>query len=406
MTRQLYSEDDSQWPVTPSAFVEAALARGFFTLFHVFESARQSDEGDSNLGGVKSILQKMGIHITRGALGEDPQPQWTEPDESEIMPPEEEEETPRAPERAQIQYEELEGPIAMYLREIDRGPLLTAEQEVALAKRIERERKAVEKLKGSAIDAVTRQRLESEVRDGRAAARALTEANLRLVVSIAKRYMGQGLPLLDLIQEGNLGLAHAVEKFDYRKGFRFSTYAHWWIRQAVTRGIANQARTIRVPVHMIDLIGDVLRTSRELQQRMGREPTDEEIARELQVSRERVQEILSASRQPISLETPVGEEEEESLSDLIADRVTESPTDFAARRLLRDHISDVLDELSDRERSVLRLRFGLDDGRAKTLEEIGETLGVSRERVRQIEGEALAKLRTPELREKLKEYLE
>lgn len=406
MTTEPYNDDADYLQVTPSEFVEAARARGFFTLFDIFASARQSDEGEFNLDGVKSILQNMGVQITGGALGDDSQPQWAEPDESDVEPPEDEEESIQPPERAQIQYDELEGPIAMYLREIDRGPLLTAEQEVSLAKRIERGRKAAEKLKDPSLDPAIRERLEHQVRDGRAAARALTEANLRLVVSIAKRYMGQGLPLLDLIQEGNLGLAHAVEKFDYRRGFRFSTYAHWWIRQAVTRGIANQARTIRVPVHMIDLIGDVLRTSRELQQKLGREPTDEEIANALDVSRERVHEILSASRQPISLETPVGEEEEESLSDLIADRVTESPTDFAARRLLRDHISDVLDELSDRERSVLRLRFGLDDGRAKTLEEIGDTLGVSRERVRQIEGEALSKLRTPELREKLKEYLE
>ena len=369
--------------------------------------AWQSREGGLDADGVKNILQEMGIRLTGGSSdGNRDEGSWTGFDGPEEEKVAEEEEAAQPPEPAEIRYEELESPIAMYLREIDRGPLLTAKQEVDLAKRIERGQKAEERLKKPGLDERERAELEQHVKDGETARGALTEANLRLVVSIAKRYIGKGLPLLDLIQEGNLGLAHAVEKFDYRRGFRFSTYAHWWIRQAVTRGIANQARTVRVPVHMIDLIGDTLRTSRQLQQQLGREPTDEEIAVEMGVAPRRVAEILSASRQPISLETPVGSEEQEKLSDLIADRMIESPTEFAARRLLRDHISDVLDELSERERVVLRLRFGLDDGRSKTLEEIGEVLGVSRERVRQIEGEALAKLRTPELREKLKEYLE
>lgn len=399
------SGDPRQQPVL--RFMENVLGRGFFTLYDVFNMAWELGGGDLSTDGVKSILGDMGVRLAgNSSHGDSGEGSWLDPEDFEEEKIAEEEEAAQPPELAEIRYEELESPIAMYLREIDRGPLLTAEQEVDLAKRIERGQKAEERLKKPGLDDRERAELEEHVKDGETARRALTEANLRLVVSIAKRYMGKGLPLLDLIQEGNLGLAHAVEKFDYRRGFRFSTYAHWWIRQAVTRGIANQARTIRVPVHMIDLIGDALRATRQLQQRLGREPTDEEIAREMGVTPSRVAEVLSASRQPISLETPVGSEEKENLSNLIADRMIEPPPEFAARRLLRDHISDVLDELSERERIVLRLRFGLDDGRSKTLEEIGEVLGVSRERVRQIESEALAKLRTPELREKLKEYLE
>ena len=274
----------------------------------------------------------------------------------------------------------IEDPVRMYLKEIGKVPLLSAEEEIELAKRMEQGDENAKK--------------------------RLAEANLRLVVSIAKRYVGRGMLFLDLIQEGNLGLIKAVEKFDYRKGYKFSTYATWWIRQAITRAIADQARTIRIPVHMVETINKLIRVSRQLLQELGREPTPEEIAKEMDMSVDRVREILKISQEPVSLETPIGEEEDSHLGDFIQDDNVPVPADAAAFTLLKEQLVEVLSTLTDREQKVLRLRFGLDDGRARTLEEVGKEFNVTRERIRQIEAKALRKLRHPSRSRKLKDYLD
>jgi RNA polymerase primary sigma factor len=292
----------------------------------------------------------------------------------------------------------LDDPVRMYLREIGRVPLLCAEEEVMLARRMERGNQ--EKSKPLA------QRNRRLVFEGEEAQRRLAEANLRLVVSVAKKYIGRGMSLLDLIQEGNIGLLRAVEKFDYTKGYKFSTYATWWIRQAITRAIADQARTIRIPVHMVETINRLIRTSRRLLQDLGREPTYEEIATELQVTPEKVREIIKVSQEPVSLETPVGEEDDSHLGDFIEDHSAPAPAEAANHQLLKEQVEDVLTALSDRERKVLQLRFGLDDGRSRTLEEVGREFKVTRERIRQIEAKALRKLRQPSRARRLKDYLD
>lgn len=274
----------------------------------------------------------------------------------------------------------IEDPVRMYLKEIGKVSLLTADEEIELAKRMEQGDEEAKK--------------------------RLAEANLRLVVSIAKRYVGRGMLFLDLIQEGNLGLIKAVEKFDYRKGYKFSTYATWWIRQAITRAIADQARTIRIPVHMVETINKLIRVSRQLLQELGREPTPEEIAEEMKMPVDRVREILKISQEPVSLETPIGEEEDSHLGDFIQDDNVPVPADAAAFTLLKEQLIEVLGTLTEREQKVLRLRFGLDDGRARTLEEVGKEFNVTRERIRQIEAKALRKLRHPSRSRKLKDFLE
>ncbi|GIW08128.1 MAG: RNA polymerase sigma factor SigA [Dehalococcoidia bacterium] len=360
---------------------------------------------------------------------------------SEIEAEEPEPELIEAAVVATAEDEAIDDPVRMYLREISRVKLLKAADEVELAKRMEagnlakerfaalesvpaslKEKIMVDLISGRSPDLVQRygRDLPPEavailevVDDGRRAHQALTEANLRLVVSIAKKYMGRGLSLLDLIQEGNIGLTRAVDKFDYKLGYKFSTYATWWVRQAITRAIADQARTIRIPVHMVETINNLYRASRKLLQELGREPTDQEIADEMKAmgygpyTAERVREIRKAAQQPVSLETPIGEEEDSHLGDFIEDRGAPAPMDAASRQLLKEQVDDVLNSLAPRERRVLRLRFGLENGgRTRTLEEVGAELGVTRERIRQIEAKALRKLRHPSRSKKLKDYLE
>ena len=292
----------------------------------------------------------------------------------------------------------LDDPVRMYLREIGRVPLLSALQEVSLAKRMERG-------KAERAKSLTEQNFRI-LCDAEEAQRQLTEANLRLVVSVAKKYIGRGMNLLDLIQEGNIGLIRAVEKFDYTKGYKFSTYATWWIRQAITRAIADQARTIRIPVHMVETINRLIRISRRLLQELGREPSSEEIAAEMQISPDKVREIIKVSQEPVSLETPIGEEDDSHLGDFLEDHAALAPADAASHQLLKEQVKDALGSLTQREQEVLRLRFGLDDGRSRTLEEVGKEFKVTRERIRQIEAKALRKLRHPSRSRRLKDYLD
>ena len=312
----------------------------------------------------------------------------------------------------------IEDPVRMYLKEIGKVPLLSAEEEIDLAQKMEagavaKEKIAILKKRQETASAEEEEEIEEEIKSlqkdlnaGDEAKKRLAEANLRLVVSIAKRYVGRGMLFLDLIQEGKLGLIKAVEKFDYRKGYKFSTYATWWIRQAITRAIADQARTIRIPVHMVETINKLIRVSRQLLQELGREPSPEEIAAEMNMPVERVREILKISQEPVSLETPIGEEEDSHLGDFIQDDNVPVPADAAAFTLLKEQLEEVLGTLTEREQKVLTLRFGLEDGRARTLEEVGKEFNVTRERIRQIEAKALRKLRHPSRSRKLKDYLE
>lgn len=313
----------------------------------------------------------------------------------------------------------VEDPVRMYLKEIGKVPLLSADEEIELAQKMEAGSVAVEKIPllkerlAETGDEQEKEEIQAEIKAlqldvdrGSDAKKRLAEANLRLVVSIAKRYVGRGMLFLDLIQEGNLGLIKAVEKFDYRKGYKFSTYATWWIRQAITRAIADQARTIRIPVHMVETINKLIRVSRQLLQELGREPTPEEIAEEMKMPVERVREILKISQEPVSLETPIGEEEDSHLGDFIKDDNVPVPAEAATFTLLKEQLEEVLETLTEREQKVLTLRFGLEDGRARTLEEVGKEFNVTRERIRQIEAKALRKLRHPSRSRKLKDYLE
>ncbi len=366
-------DEGSDYLTSVEELITEGKAKGFVTQKDVERHIPLEKWSTEILDDVVSILMERGIEVVEDEARE-AAPIQEKPDEDMIRQPSPDMEI------GKLDDIPLTDPVRMYLREIGKVPLLDAAEEVELAKRVE----AGEDL----------------------AKRKIVDANLRLVVSIAKKYIGRGMLFLDLIQEGNLGLIRAVEKFDYRKGFKFSTYATWWIRQAITRAIADQARTIRVPVHMVETINKMVRISRQLVQRLGREPTDEEIAREMEIEPSKVEEIRRIAQLPVSLETPIGEEEDSQLGDFIEDRDLPSPEEAAAGHLLHEQIDEMLDALSEREREVLHYRFGLEDGRSYTLEEVGKRFGVTRERIRQIEAKALRKLRHPSRSKKLKDFLD
>ncbi len=362
--------------------LEKAKSKGAISYREISDHLENIEMDKEQMDDLYDSLISMGIEIVSEA----------DPDDFEIIALENEEEAESTVDEAAIEGGEVDleatlpkgiavdDPVRMYLKEIGKVPLLTAEEEIELAKQMEMGNEEAKK--------------------------RLCEANLRLVVSIAKRYVGRGMLFLDLIQEGNLGLIKAVDKFDWRKGYKFSTYATWWIRQAITRSIADQARTIRIPVHMVETINKLIRISRQLLQEYGREPTPDEIAAEMDISEEKVREILKIAQEPVSLETPIGEEEDSHLGDFIPDDDVPAPAEAAAFSMLKEQLVEVLDTLTDREQKVLKLRFGLDDGRARTLEEVGRRFDVTRERIRQIEAKALRKLRHPSRSKKLKDYLE
>jgi RNA polymerase primary sigma factor len=390
--------------VEVESIIRAAKAEGSITAADLAEKLSTLDLTPDETDQVYQRLVGLGIEvvedeaITEEAEAEDEEvAEAPDVDEDRVRARREADEALKAP---------TNDPVRMYLKEIGRVALLTAQQEVELAQRIESGLMAEEQLQGGKVSATREEDLRWQRRDGAMAKRHLVEANLRLVVSIAKRYVGRGMAFLDLIQEGNLGLIRAVEKFDYAKGFKFSTYATWWIRQAITRAIADQARTIRIPVHMVETINKLVRIQRQLLQDLGREPTAEEIAEQMELTSEKVREIQKISQEPVSLETPVGEEEDSNLGDFIEDAEAPVPLERASFRLLQEQLESVLHTLSEREKEVIRLRFGLVDGQPRTLEDVGKKFGVTRERIRQIESKTLSKLRHPSRSQKLRDYLE
>lgn len=360
--------------------LDAGKKRGYLTYKEIMDKLSAFDQDSDQIDEFFEVLSERNIEVSNESDDDD--------EDDELLLDDEDDDADITADAEEFDLGDLSvppgikinDPVRMYLKEIGRVPLLSAEEEIELAKRIEQ--------------------------GDEEAKRRLAEANLRLVVSIAKRYVGRGMLFLDLIQEGNMGLIKAVEKFDYRKGYKFSTYATWWIRQAITRAIADQARTIRIPVHMVETINKLIRVSRQLLQELGREPSPEEIAVEMEMSPEKVREIMKIAQEPVSLETPIGEEDDSHLGDFIEDQDALAPADAAAYELLKEQLEDVLDTLTEREENVLRLRFGLDDGRTRTLEEVGKVFGVTRERIRQIEAKALRKLRHPSRSKRLKDFLE
>ena len=384
--------------------VRAAKQEGSITAADLAEKLSVLDLNPDQVDAVYLRLVELNVDVVEDeSIAEE-----EEEEEAEAPAPDADEDRVRARREVDMALKApTNDPVRMYLKEIGRVQLLTAQEEVSLAKRIEAGLLAEEKLEsGAKLSDDDRLELRMTRRDGAMAKRHLVEANLRLVVSIAKRYVGRGMAFLDLIQEGNLGLIRAVEKFDYEKGFKFSTYATWWIRQAITRAIADQARTIRIPVHMVETINKLVRIQRQLLQDLGREPTADEIAEQMELTPKKVREIQKISQEPVSLETPVGEEEDSHLGDFIEDADAPVPLERASFRLLQEQLESVLHTLSGREKEVIRLRFGLVDGQPRTLEDVGKKFGVTRERIRQIESKTLSKLRHPSRSQKLRDYLE
>ncbi len=388
-----YTDDSGKDAETLAVLMDKAYAQGYLLTDDIIEAFPQAEQANEQLEELFSFLHGAGIEVYD--------------DQAEV--PVKPRSKPRRPEEEEFDLSTIstDDTVGLYLKEMARVPLLTTEQEVDLAKRLERglnAQKKLDKLNGSA-SFKKRAELEGHVEDGRGAREHLIKANTRLVVSIAKKYIGRGVPFLDLIQEGNLGLMKAVEKFDFRRGFRFSTYATWWIRQTITRAIADQGRTIRVPVHMSDRIRRLYKAARQLEQVYGRKPTPEEIAHELNLEPRKVQWMLKVSWRPLSLERPVGEEEDTEFGAFIEDDTTPTPTQSAYQNLLKEKVEEVLATLTPREARILRLRFGLQNGRSYTLEEVGQKFGLTRERIRQIEGKALRRLRHPRRSRQLRDYL-
>ncbi|MFN2488582.1 MAG: RNA polymerase sigma factor [Actinomycetota bacterium] len=387
--------------VEVESIIQHAQGEGSITAADLAERLSVLDLNADETDGVYQRLVELGVEIAEdeAIVEEDPPEPAPDVDEERVRARKEVDQALKAP---------TNDPVRMYLKEIGRVALLTAQEEVSLAKRIEAGLEAEEELEGQGakLSSDDEHELVWRNHDGAVAKRHLVEANLRLVVSIAKRYVGRGMAFLDLIQEGNLGLIRAVEKFDYTKGYKFSTYATWWIRQAITRAIADQARTIRIPVHMVETINKLARIQRQLLQDLGREPTAEEIATQMELPPEKVREIQKISQEPVSLETPIGEEEDSHLGDFIEDAEAVVPLERASFKLLQEQLESVLHTLSGREKEVIRLRFGLVDGQPRTLEEVGKKFGVTRERIRQIESKTLSKLRHPSRSQKLRDYLE
>ncbi len=379
---------------------EQGKAKGTMTYDEIITKLSTTDIDPDQFDTVLETLEAMGVEVIRDAnSAEGPQTPEAAPEIDDI-------------DLSMPEGISIDDPVRMYLKEIGKVPLLSADEEINIAMRMEKGDEAKQMLEsginadGKPLTDEEKKQCQAAIDDGTQAKRLLAEANLRLVVSIAKRYVGRGMLFLDLIQEGNLGLIKAVEKFDYRKGYKFSTYATWWIRQAITRAIADQARTIRIPVHMVETINKLIRVSRQLLQEYGREPTPEEIAKAMGISEGKVREIIKIAQEPVSLETPIGEEEDSHLGDFIPDDDAPAPAEAASHALMREQLWDVLNTLTPREEKVLRLRFGLDDGNQRTLEEVGREFKVTRERIRQIEAKALRKLRHPSRSKKLKDYLE